>query len=175
MVGSLWVFGTQSCWQFWFVVQRSQGSWCLWQGKTGCADTACTVQSFPSIQRLLKAREDLHFSLKTQINATIRYGVDAIRAVFFSLLTLPAVHFLNKSRQRQSPGDSAAFPERISMDSARLLVRSCASAAPCAGLKQSYPTSLPAKLIDSYWTRNSGISVPFGWISGKCSSWPDLS
>lgn len=80
--------------------------------------------SFFSIQRLLKAREDWHFSLKTQINATIRYGVDAIRAVFFSLLTLPAVHFLNKSRQRQSPGDSAAFPERISMDSARLLVRS---------------------------------------------------
>lgn len=91
--------------------------------------------SFFYMQRLLKAREDSHFSLKTQINTTVRYGVDAIRAVFFSLLTLPAVHFLNKSTQKQSPGDSAAFPEGISMDSAWLLVRSCATAAPCAGLQ----------------------------------------
>lgn len=61
--------------------------------------------SFFYIWRLIKAREDLYSSPKTQINSTIRNGIDEIRTLFFSWLTLPAVYFLNTSRQRQSPGD----------------------------------------------------------------------
>lgn len=88
-------------------------------------------------------------------------GIDAIRTVFFSWLTLPAVHFLNTGRQRQSPGD-CCIP-RVDLHGFSL--------APCVGSQTAPPhfslsqvnlLLLNQKLWDicSFWMNQWGNILP---------------